>query len=99
LTLTIIITPAAELDIADAIDWYDAISPELTISFMFELTATLGTISEQPEADSPVLRVLHRTPLRRFPYSVFYRQVPNAIQVIAVFSASGDPRCWLAILR
>lgn len=92
MTYPILITPEAERDIADAIDWYDAISPELTISFMFELTAALGTISEHPESYSSISLGLRRALLRRFPYGVFYRQVPAAIQVIAVFATARDPR-------
>jgi len=91
---TIIITPAAELDIADSIDWYQAISPSLPPAFRFALDASLGLIADYPESCAPVARGIRRALLHRFPHGVFYRHEANVIHVIAVLPNMRDPTRW-----
>jgi plasmid stabilization system protein ParE len=92
----IIITPAAELDIADAIDWYGAISPELPLVFRLVLDTTLGLVAEFPDSYALVARGLRRALLRRFPHGVFYRHEASVIQVVAVLPTTREPRVWQA---
>ena len=96
MTPALIITPAAELDIADTIAWYDSIYSTLSSDFRFALNDAYQRIIEHPLAYASVARGVHRALLRRFSYSVYYRQHLQAIQVIAVLHTSRNPRVWQA---
>jgi plasmid stabilization system protein ParE len=93
---TIIITPAAELDIADAIDWYAAVSPDLPLAFRFALDTTLGLIADFPGSYMLVERGMRRALLRRFPHGVFYRHEASVIHILGVLPTALDPRVWQA---
>jgi plasmid stabilization system protein ParE len=92
----VIITPAAEGDIAEGRNWYNSVSPELAIDFRSALDDALARIADRPNAHALVARGLRRAFLRRFPYAVFYRSQMEAIQVIAVLHPSRCPQVWQA---
>jgi plasmid stabilization system protein ParE len=91
---SIIITPAAELDLSESRDWYEAIRPGLSKDFELSLDAALSQISRHPEAHASVGDGLRRTLMQRFPHAVFYCLRPDVIQVVAVIHTSRDPHNW-----
>jgi plasmid stabilization system protein ParE len=93
---SIVITAAAELDLAEAIEWYEAISPALPLAFRVALDTTLCLIADYPESYSIVSRDMRRALLRRFPHAIFYRPERTAIQVIGVLPTMRNPRVWQA---
>ncbi len=96
MNLPIIITPAAEVDIAEARDWYNSISPALAPDFRSALDDALGRVADHPNAYALVARGLRRAFLHRFPHGVFYRSQGEALQVIAVLHPSRSPQVWQA---
>lgn len=96
MTRTIIVTPAAEADIAEATNWYDAFGLPLSASFRQALDLILQHIADYPDAHTRVTRGLRRALVHGFPHGVFYRQTENAIEVIAVLHTSRHPRLWRA---
>lgn len=92
----VIITPAAEVDIAEARDWYYSVSPALVPDFRRALDEALGRIADRPNAYALVANGLRRAFLRRFPHGVFYRSHEEAIQVVAVLHPSRSPQVWQA---
>jgi plasmid stabilization system protein ParE len=90
----IVISPAAELDLAETRDWYDAIRAGLSRDFELAFDATLCTIARHPEAFGTVSGGLRRALLQRFPHAVFYRLTPAAAQIVAVLHTNRDPRIW-----
>ena len=93
-TPAIIVTPAAEQDIAAAISWYGSIHPALSLDFRLALEATFRRITHYPDSCEHTLRGMRRALLDRFPYGVFYRHYEQAIQIIAVLHTSRDPHLW-----
>ncbi len=93
---TIIITPAAELDIADAINWYEAISPALPPAFRLALDTVLNRIADYPTSYALVARGMRRALLRHFPHGVFYLHEASVIHVVGVLPTARDPRVWQA---
>jgi plasmid stabilization system protein ParE len=87
----IVISPAAEMDLAETRDWYEAISPDLSKDFQLAFDATLCTIGRHPKAFGAVGDGLRRALLRRFPHAVFYRPVLDTIQIVADLHTSRDP--------
>ena len=51
-------------------------------------------LAERPELYQTVESTARRAPVRKFPFSVFYRILPEWIEVVAVVHQSRDPRTW-----
>jgi plasmid stabilization system protein ParE len=92
--MPVIITPAAELDLAESRDWYESIRPGLSRDFELAFDAALCRIARHPQAYEEVGYGLRRALLQRFPHAVFYRQGPDAVQIVAVFHPSRHPSIW-----
>lgn len=86
--------PEAETDVREAREWYEGQRRGLGRAFREELAATLSTIRARPQLYAEVYAPVRRAPLRRFPYSVFYFEQGEVIEVLAVLSQSRDPRSW-----
>ena len=88
------LTPAAVQDVILAERWYLEEAPHVVASFRKEIDKALGRISERPASYQAVESTVRRAPMRRFPFSVFYRVLPAWIEVVAVLHQSRDPRTW-----
>ena len=69
----IIFREEARLDALDAYEWYEAQYRGLGQEFRDELDATLVRLAQSAGAYAIFWRDTRRIRLRRFPYSVFYR--------------------------
>lgn len=89
--------PAARLEFDEAMLWYAQRRPSLGLDFVAAVDHVLGVIAEHPERypSWPRQRAYRRAVLTRFPYSVFYRILPDEIEVIAVAHAKRDPEYWI----
>lgn len=91
---TLIISPEAEADLADAKKWYDDRRDGLGAEVVEKIEEALNTIRRIPLVSRLVYRDLRRVLVRRFPYAVFYRVTDEQITVVAVYHTSRDPRGW-----
>ena len=94
MTLPVRLTSAAAQDLALAEQWYLHEAPHVLTSFEKEIDETFRLISERPELYQAVGSTVRRALVRKFPFSVFYRILPEWIEVIAVVHQSRDPRTW-----
>ena len=94
MTLPVRLTSAAVQDLALAEQWYLDEAPHVLASFEEEIDKVFHLISERPELFQTVESTVRRAPARKFPFSVFYRVLPEWIEVIAVVHQSRDPRTW-----
>ena len=94
MTLPVRLTSAAVQDLALAERWYLDEAPHVLTSFEEEIDRTFRLISERPELYQTVESTVRRAPVRKFPLSVFYRVLPEWIEVIGVVHQSRDPRTW-----
>ena len=94
MTLPVRLTSAAVRDLALAERWYLDEAPHVLASFEEEIDRAFRLISERPELYPTVESTVHRALVRKFPLSVFYRILPEWIEVIAVVHQSRDPRTW-----
>ena len=89
--------PAAFDDIQDAVDFYDEKTAGLGGQFVGQLEADMLKIVGTPKlffCPYPELGV-RRYPMKRFPYSVFYRIDTMHITIIAVVHQAREPSHWL----
>ena len=92
--LPVRLTSHAVQDLAVAEQWYLDEAPHVLASFEEEIDRAFRLISERPELYQAVESTVRRALVRRFPFSVFYRILPQWIEVIAVVHQSRDPRTW-----
>lgn len=86
--------PDAAQEANDAVDYYDGVRVGLGDDFRAELNAALGRIQQNPGlygVESGAIRVC---PLHRFPYNVYYEELPNRIWVAAVGHQRCRPGYW-----
>jgi plasmid stabilization system protein ParE len=94
LTWAVRFSPAAEADIGDAVDWYEARSPGLGARLLSEIGALEARLAANPLQFPPLYRGTRRASLRRFPYILVFRVTDEDVGVLAVFHTSRDPRRW-----
>ena len=94
MSLPVILRDEAEADIAAAAIWHERRAAGLGAEFVRSVDACLSLISRQPEAFPVVYREARMGLLRKFPYLVLYRVLPDFISIIAVMHGSRHPRRW-----
>ncbi|RZN09395.1 type II toxin-antitoxin system RelE/ParE family toxin [Bradyrhizobium genosp. SA-3] len=90
----LLFTQAARADLADAVNWYDTHAPHVVPQFRDALRSALIRIAENPKQFPPALKNTRRALLRRFPYILVFREMHDAVYVVAVFHTSRDPLIW-----
>ena len=90
----IIFKPEAQLDAAEAYEWYEGRDPGLGAEFLRAVDSCVHQIERHPEMYPVVHKNLRQALTRRFPYSVFYSVEDDTAYVVSVFHASKDPRGW-----
>jgi plasmid stabilization system protein ParE len=98
MSLPLILTPAAEADLAAAKAWYERQQRGLGIDFLQCVEEALDRIRILPEAYREVVPGVRRVIVRRFPYGVYYRVDQNQIAVLAFYHSKRDPRGWKKLL-
>jgi plasmid stabilization system protein ParE len=94
LSLPLEFHPTARDEINDANDWYEQRQAGLGRDFLDELERVLGEIAANPERYGFAGANIREGLLRRFPYAVYYRELPESIRILAVFHTSRDPSRW-----
>ena len=75
-------------------EWYEARSAAAAQAFFAELDYAIEQIAELPEGWPTYIEGTRRFLLRRFPFSVVYREHPSGIQVIAVAHSRRRAGYW-----
>jgi len=88
------ILEAAELELDEAVEYYDAESPGLGDEFLVEFIKSVERISNYPNAWHPFSKVTRRCLLNRFPYCIIYYIEDDTINVIAVACLHRKPQYW-----
>ncbi len=92
MSLPIIFRPIAQLELDEAIGFYERQKPGLGTEFKDAVERMLGGIVAAPLRFHPVRGEIRRALLRRFPYAIHFLPEPGAIIVLAVFHTKRDPR-------
>ena len=86
--------PAARSEMSAAQDWYERKAGGLGRKFRDEADFQINRIAANPLQFPEILTGVRRARLRRFPYGLFFRLLPDAVYVIACFHSSRDPLIW-----
>ena len=89
----LIVGPAAEQDIAEAITWYIDHAPVQAERLLDELNSMMTRVRESPKAFRTVHAEVRRAALRVFPYLVWFvfDEDADRVQVLAVTHHRRDP--------
>lgn len=91
--------PSAEAEHLESIAYYESKRPGLGASYLAEFERKLVHICESPQRYPIEMKPdLRRGRMKRFPYTVLYRNVSGAIQVLAVAHHRRRPQYWLGRL-
>ena len=83
---------AAEFEAA--IEWYFSRSELAAARFASEVNHALELIAKAPDRWAVGVAGARKYPLRRFPFSIVYRQLPLIVQVLAVAHGHRRPGYW-----
>ncbi len=86
--------PAAEVDLNEAADWYEARREGLGLEFSQEVRKKIATLLEAPERWR-LVNGTRRVLLGRFPYAIVYREISSdEIELVAVAHFKRRPKYW-----
>lgn len=86
--------PEAVAEARAAAQWYRERSASAADAFLAELDRAVEEITKSPEMWPRHLRGTRRFVLRRFPFSVVYREVSGIIEVVAIAHGRRKPGYW-----
>jgi len=84
----------AQIELDDAIEYYNYEVPGLGDAFLTDVLNTLDRIGEFPEAWHSCSKRTRRCQTRRFPYGIIYQIRGQEILVVAVASLHRKPDYW-----
>jgi len=84
----------AEVDIDEAVGWYETEHPGLGIEFIRSLNLLLERVQEQPFQFPVVEQDVRRGLVNRFPYAVFFTVNDDEVLVYAVLHLHRHPDTW-----
>ena len=84
----------AQLDLADAVDYYERAVPGLGLEFMDEIERTLNRVLLHPEAWSRISALHRRCRMRRFPFGLIYSLEQGEVLIVAVMDLRRHPDSW-----
>jgi plasmid stabilization system protein ParE len=87
--------PAAEDEATEAYHWYAKRSQRAADAFLAELDAAMDGIQKRPATFASYLHGTRRYLLKRYPYAVVYRELPDLIQVVAIAHGKRRPGYWM----
>jgi plasmid stabilization system protein ParE len=85
---------AAERELSEAVDFYDAESRALGDAFIAEVERTLAQVRAFPEAAEPLRDGVRRRLLHTFPYALFYSLYAQEVRILAVAQQRRRPFYW-----
>jgi plasmid stabilization system protein ParE len=87
---------AAADEVDEAHLWYFKRSTRAADSFLMAVRHAISEIQQRPATFAKHLHGTQRYLLRRYPYAVVYRELPDSIQIVAVAHTKRRPGYWKA---
>ena len=84
----------AELELTEAMEFYETAQPGLGAEFLAEVEATTRLVEAHPLAWTSLSARTRRCRTHRFPYGLFYQVRSDEILIVSVMDLRRDPKCW-----
>jgi len=85
---------AARTEFDRAFDWYERQRPGLGLKFVEVVETRLHELTADPWRYPRVYHDVRESPVKRFPYAVYYVIQPACVLVLSVFHTSRNPVIW-----
>lgn len=92
--LPVVLSPEAEKEYDEAVDWFENQRAGLGLDFANAIHAVLARLGANPRMHTVVYRDARKAVVRKFRYVVIYRVEPTRVSVVSVFHTSRDPKDW-----
>ena len=82
----VIILEEAEIDIEEAIIWYESAQIDLGNEFFKSIDESISFISINPQCSQEIYKEIRRFVIRKFPYGIYYKvnMLTTEIEIIGV---------------
>ena len=93
-SVTIELLPAALDEAEEAAAYYRKRDPRVGAAFAAELDRVVGLIAEAPDRWHSYLHGTRRVLMKKFPFSVVFRQAGDLVLVVAIAHFKRKPGYW-----
>jgi plasmid stabilization system protein ParE len=90
----LVVRPEALADLVTARDWYDERQPGLGDRFLDAVDHMIQRIMDRPTAYERVVGQARRVKLARFPYVIYFRDLPRRLEILAVLHGRQHEQHW-----
>lgn len=94
MSLPVELLPSAQQDLIDGQTWFDGRRPGLGQEFVIDVLDRLEQIGSMPGLYGEVASGIRGAGVKRFGYVIYYRVLPDVVEVLAILHGSRDPRGW-----
>lgn len=89
----------AEMEVDEAVSWYQEQSEDESLTFLDEIDHAIRIVKAFPLIAAQIEPDIHSFSLRRFPYSLIYGVDDEELVVIAIAHHRREPRYWADRVR
>ena len=86
-----VLTSRAELEIEDAVDWYESRQVNLGFRFLEELKSHILQIAKSPLRYPKKYNAFRELQMRKFPFVVIFQLMDTQIVIYSVFNTYRNP--------
>jgi hypothetical protein len=86
--------PPADLELMEAVAWYEQQHPGLSLVFLRALDHTLLQLASWPEQRALIGKHTRRCVMQRFPFVILYVSGEHGLTVLGLVHARRDPKSW-----
>lgn len=90
----LVVRAHAQLDIEEAVLWYENQRPGLGIGFLETVDYLIDRILGSPYQFPQIQRGVRRALIQRFPFSIYFVVIEERIEIIAVLHQHRHPDFW-----
>ena len=94
MTPRLFVRRSARTEMAAAFRWYEERSQGLGHDFLRAASVAFTAIARDPTHCPIAIDDIRMLPLRRFPYVVYFVEMPRGVSVLAVIHERRHPRRW-----
>lgn len=84
----------ADVDVGNAVQWYEDQRPGLGIEFLLQLDSLMDRIRRTPQQFPIAKGDVRRALLRRFPFAIYFISADETVEVVAVLHQHRHPEEW-----
>jgi toxin ParE1/3/4 len=94
MSLPVVLRPEARQEYDDAVDYYEGQRTGLGQRFADRVNEVICRIGNNPKIHGIVTGDIRKAVVSKFPYCIFYLELAERVEVIAIFHTSRDPAVW-----